>query len=108
MTNVSRDGSVEFYFYRKGATLVRVVGDFNGPGGGQAQVDMRAEGDGWWRAATRLEAGEYRFLYVADGQPYADYASHGVEMGEGGVTSVLVVPVWQERQSRPEPARLVA
>ena len=71
---------------------------------------MRPQGDGWWRATTRLGAGEYRFRYEADGEPYPDYASHGIEMDKTGIKSVLVVPVTTRQQSdlRPRPVRMVA
>ena len=35
--------------------------------------------------------GDYRFRYVADGQWYTDYASHGIEAGPNGWNAVLVV-----------------
>jgi 1,4-alpha-glucan branching enzyme len=106
MTSVGRDGTVEFWFYRKGVRQVRVVGDFaDWRGGG---LDMCDRGDGWWRLSTRLDSGEYRFRYVADGQWYTDYASNGIEMDKAGVNSLLVVP---ERGLYPAPtevAKMVA
>jgi hypothetical protein len=30
MTSVGKDGTVEFWFYRKGVSAVKVVGDFTG------------------------------------------------------------------------------
>ncbi len=53
---------------------------------------MRPLGDGWWKAIASLGSGEYRFRYMADGQWFTDYASHGVEVGKQGFTSVLWVP----------------
>ena len=108
MTSVTRDGSVEFSFYRKGATRVQVVGDFAGPAGRGDTLEMFGGEDGWWRATTRLAAGEYRFHYVADGECYPDYASHGVEMSDVGVNSVLLVPERRQRTVRPQPAKMVA
>ena len=115
MTSVAKDGSVEFWFYRKGASGVRVVGDF--AGGGQrdattartdAALDMAPRGDGWWRAIATFDSGEYRFRYVADGEWYTDYASNGIEMGEFGVRSVLVVPERAGSAGQTRPAKMVA
>ena len=106
MTSVDRDGTVEFWFYRKGARQVRVVGDFaDWRGGGLAMADG---GDGWWRLSTRLGSGEYRFRYVADGQWYTDYASNGIEVDKLGVNSVLVVPERRLHAAQTQPARMVA
>jgi len=81
---------VEFRFYRPGAHAVRITGDF--ARGCHTSLEMEPQADGWWRAATRLPAGEYRFRYLADGQQYADFAAFGVEAHNGGWNSVLVVP----------------
>jgi hypothetical protein len=116
MTSVTRDGSVEFNFFRKGVSRVRVVGDFAGqagsPLGGDAALEMFGGEDGWWRATARLASGEYRFHYVADGESYPDYAAHGVEMDDTGVHSVLLVPERQQQQqrqsARQRPAKMVA
>ena len=95
MTTVSKDGFVEFWFFRRDVNDVRVVGDF-GTGDLAAPTDggfsMQGGPDGWWRATVSLSAGEYRFRYVADGDPFPDYASNGIEVSKGGVNSVLVVP----------------
>ena len=96
MTSVGEDGTVEVCFYRRGVGRVRVVGDF--AGWSRGSFEMSSDGDGWWRLSTALESGEYRFRYLADGEWYTDYASNGIEMGELGVNSVLVVP-----ESRPSP-----
>jgi len=106
MTSVSESGTVEFWFYRKGVSRVRVVGDFGDWRG--ASLEMSGDGDGWWRLSTTLGSGEYRFRYVADGQWYTDYASNGIEMGELGVNSVLVVPERRRRSHHAETAKLVA
>ena len=106
MTSVSKDGSVEFWFYRKGASAVRVVGDFPGWRGGN--MEMAGGPDGWWHLNTTLGAGEYRFRYAADGDWYPDYASNGIEVGEAGVSSVLVVPEPAHARSRAGAAKLVA
>jgi 1,4-alpha-glucan branching enzyme len=89
MTSVTGDGFVEFRFYRPRATRVSVVGEFN------SWIDsvtpMKPDGDGWWIASAKLSPGEYRFRYVADGQWFTDYASHGIEAGPNGWNAVLVV-----------------
>ena len=90
MTIVGKDGSVEFWFYRRDVGRVRVVGDFLGVPGGAFEMESGA--NGWWHASAALDAGEYRFRYAADGEWFPDYASNGIEMGEPGVRSVLVVP----------------
>ena len=108
MTSVTRDGPVEFGFYRKGVSQVRVVGDFGGSALGEDALEMFGDVDGWWRATTHLAPGEYRFHYVADGERYPDYASHGVEMSDIGVSSVLVVPESHQRADRTRPAKMVA
>ena len=108
MTTVTRDGSVEFSFYRKGVTRVQVVGDFAGPGARGGALEMFGDDDGWWRATARLASGEYRFHYVADGECYPDYASHGVEMNELGVNSLLLVPERRAHAMSRRAAKLVA
>lgn len=89
MTSVQTNGEVEFRFYRANATEVAVAGDFNN-WQGQA-IPMRPEGNGWWTARVKLDAGEYRFRYVADGQWFTDFASHGVELKKAVWNSVLLV-----------------
>lgn len=90
MTSISTDGVVEFSFFRRDVSDVRVVGDF---GASQEHgVAMTGSADGWWRANVALGAGEYRFRYIADGTWYADYASNGIEISKAGLNSVLVVP----------------
>jgi hypothetical protein len=114
MTSVAEDGTVEFWFYRRGVRNVRVVGDFaEGEGKAQGESDgrmleMAPDGDGWWRLSTTLDAGEYRFRYVADGQWYADYASNGIEVGKLGINSVLIVPERKLHPPRTGAARMVA
>jgi 1,4-alpha-glucan branching enzyme len=89
MTSVRNNGEVEFRFFRANASQVRLAGDFT-----QWQANaiaMRPEGNGWWVAKVRLDAGEYRFRYVADGHWYTDFASHGVELQKQVWNSVLLV-----------------
>ena len=90
MTSITTDGVVEFSFFRRDVSGVRVVGDFGASQDGG--VVMTGGGDGWWRARVTLGAGEYRFRYIADGTWYADYASNGIEISKAGLNSVLVVP----------------
>jgi len=91
MTSVTRDGIVEFKFFRPNVRSVSVVGDFN-----EWRTDalhMVTKGDGWWRAETHLQGGDYRFRYLADQEWFADYASHGIEYSKtGACDSLLVVP----------------
>jgi 1,4-alpha-glucan branching enzyme len=105
MTSITRDGSVEFRFFRPGARMVAVMGDFNE--WGKDALTMCDDGGGWWVGRLRLRHGEYRFRYLADGQWYTDYASYGVESGKTGFTSVLVTPQHKGHDMH-EPARQVA
>jgi 1,4-alpha-glucan branching enzyme len=105
MTSISRDGMVEFRFFRPQVQQVTVVGDFNG--WRRDALLMNAEGDGWWRAETQLQGGDYRFRYLADDTWYTDYASNGIEIGKMGCNSVLVVPETTHETHRYD-ARLVA
>jgi 1,4-alpha-glucan branching enzyme len=89
MTSVRSNGEVEFRFFRAGATDVAVAGDFTD--WDRNPIPMRHEGNGWWVARARLGAGEYRFRYIADGQWFTDYASHGVELRKQVWNSVLLV-----------------
>jgi len=89
MTSVRSNGEVEFRFFRATAKAVAVAGDFT-----QWQrepIAMRHEGKGWWTAKVSLGPGEYRFRYLADGQWFTDFASHGVELKKQVWNSVLVV-----------------
>ena len=101
MTSVRTNGEVEFRFFRATAKEVAVCGDFTG---WQAKsIPMRHEGKGWWTARVNLQPGEYRFRYVADGQWFTDFASHGVELKKPVWNSVLVVQeaaVVQEHEIR--------
>jgi len=106
MTSVTRDGVVKFRFYRPDVRQVWVVGDFNG--WRRDALPMAAEGDGWWRAETTLHGGDYRFRYLADGAWFTDYASHGIEAGNMGCDSVLVVPRKAGRKTIYDDARQVA
>ena len=90
MTSVRANGEVEFRFFRAGAGEVRLAADFTK--WQDESLAMRDEGNGWWTARVRLAAGEYRFRYVADGQWFTDFASHGVELKKSIWNSVLVVP----------------
>ena len=89
MTSVTVDGCVEFRFYRPQASRVCVVGEFNSWIDGV--LPMRPEGNGWRTASTQLSPGDYRFRYVADGQWFTDFASHGVELKKQTWNSVLLV-----------------
>jgi 1,4-alpha-glucan branching enzyme len=88
MTNLGKDGSVEFRFFRPAASDVRLVGDFDAWAG----QGMHRDVNGWWTAVLQLSPGEYRFRYVADGQWFTDFASNGVEVTTLGWNSVLVIP----------------
>lgn len=106
MTTVGKDGWVEFWFFRRDVSEVRVVGDFEPSGAGA--LPMTGGPDGWWRASVALAAGEYRFRYVADGVWYTDYASNGIEVSKLGVNSVLVVPERRAHAPQTDVARMVA
>jgi 1,4-alpha-glucan branching enzyme len=80
---------------------VRVAADFT-----QWQdkpLAMKHEGNGWWSARVKLAAGEYRFRYLADGQWFTDFASHGVELKKQIWNSILLVPEGPEGAARRMP-----
>ena len=106
MTSIGEDGRVEFWFFRRDVSDVRVVGDFAAPADGE--FPMQSGSDGWWRATVALAPGEYRFRYFADGDPFPDYASHGIEVSKTGVNSVLVVPESRASSGRMNRAKMVA
>ena len=106
MTSVSKNGFVEFRFFRRDARDVRVVGDFGTSCNGEFL--LTGSPDGWWRATVPLDAGEYRFRYVADGVWYADYASNGIEVSKAGIQSVLVVPESIEHAAQKSAEKMVA
>jgi len=89
MTDVKRDGCVEFRFYRPGANRVDLAGDFTD---WQPRATMTPDGDGWWVAVMPLPPGEYRFRYVADGRWFTDFAANGVEQTPMGWNGIVVVP----------------
>ncbi len=89
MTSVRTNGEVEFRFFRPDAREVSLAGDFTD--WQNNAIPMRHEGNGWWTTRLSLDAGEYRFRYVADGQWYTDFASHGVELKKQVWNSVLLV-----------------
>ncbi len=90
MTSISKDGVVEFRFYRKDAQRVGVVGDFMHSK--DDAIAMRSESNGWWLLRLVLPPGEHRFHYLADGIRFTDFASHGVEFAHNQWRSVLYVP----------------
>jgi 1,4-alpha-glucan branching enzyme len=108
MTSIGKDGSVEFWFFRRDVNDVRIVGDFETPVSSAGGVAMTAGPDGWWRATVALAAGEYRFRYVADGVWYTDYASNGVESSKLGLSSILVVPDSPGHAAQQDTDRMVA
>ena len=107
MTSLTRDGQVEFRFFRPNVGSVELMGDFNdwNPRG----LPMRSEGAGWWSIRLGLNPGEYRFRYLADGQWFNDYAAYGIELTRTGYNSVLLVP--ESNEALPEsiaPSKRVA
>ena len=90
MTSIREDGIVEFRFFRPDARYVLITGDFND--WSDVGLTMTPDGHGWWTAAARFDAGEYRFGYQADGTWFPDYASNGIEYTKLGCRSVLVIP----------------
>jgi 1,4-alpha-glucan branching enzyme len=89
MTTSDKDGAVVFSFFRPAAREVSLAGDFNQ---WAKQLPLQRDPNGWWTLRLALEPGEYAFRYVADGEWYTDFASHGVEVTEHGWNSLLVVP----------------
>jgi 1,4-alpha-glucan branching enzyme len=98
---VKLEGStVEFIFFRPQANKVHLSGDFNNWRDGELPMTRRA--DGYWHAKLRLPPGEFRFRYCADGEWFTDYAAFGVEPGEFGMDSVLMVPQRQIKVAMPQ------
>ena len=106
MTTVTKDGLVEFWFFRRDVSGVRVEGDFGASSDGG--FEMTGNPDGWWRATVALDAGEYRFRYVSDGAWFTDYASNGIEVSKAGINSVLVVPERRGHAGQTSATKLVA
>ena len=104
MTSIRANGMVEFRFFRPGVSSASVKGDFCGA----SDLEMTQEEPGWWTATAQLPAGEYRFRYLADGQWFTDYASHGVEYEKQVWQSVLVVPDLIEQLVKESAARQAA
>ncbi|HEY2587471.1 MAG TPA: hypothetical protein VGI81_17125 [Tepidisphaeraceae bacterium] len=96
MTSVTRDGKVEFRFFRPRVRQVSVVGDFNG--WRRDALHMQSDGQGWWRAEMWLHGGDYRFRYLADDTWFTDYAANGIEIGRLGCNSLLTIPETQDAQ----------
>ncbi len=104
---VTVDGSfAEFSFFRPEANAVYVVGDFNDWRTDQSRM-TRVEG-GYWRAKIKLQPGQFKFRYCADGVWYTDYAAFGVEPGPFGMDSVLSVSEPALTISEPLPAATAA
>ena len=103
MTSIRANGLVEFRFYRPQVSSASVKGDFN-----KDDLLMQRDEAGWWTATAKLPAGEYRFRYLADGQWFTDYASHGVEYEKQTWRSVLVVPELIEQTMKGSAARQAA
>ncbi len=83
------DAKVHFEFFRPQAHSVEIVGDFND--WRQGELAMQRDEDGHWRATLDLPAGVFRFRYRADGEWFTDYAAFGIEPGEYGMDSILLI-----------------
>ncbi|MCD4699100.1 MAG: glycogen-binding domain-containing protein [Phycisphaerae bacterium] len=90
MVTLHTDGHTEFRFYRPYANRVFLSGDFNG--WRSDQLDMVRQDDGYWVLRLPLQAGDYRFRYIADGQWYTDFSAFGVEPSRFGLNSIVHVP----------------
>lgn len=106
MTSITKDGKIEFRFYRPRVRQVSVVGDFNG--WRRDALRMQPSGEGWWRAEAQLQGGDYRFRYLADDTWFTDYASNGIEVGRLGCNSLLTVPESKDTQATYDASRHVA
>ena len=90
MTSITRDGTVEFRFFRPHAHHVFIVGDFNGWRGDDWPMHNE---NGTWIARAKLPPGSYQFRYLVDGQWFTDYAANGVQHnGFGAMNSILEIP----------------
>ncbi|MCD6378569.1 MAG: isoamylase early set domain-containing protein [Planctomycetes bacterium] len=98
MVIIREDGQTEFRFYRPDASRVYLCGDFNG--WNTEQHEMIRQDDGYWMLRLSLPPGDYRFRYFADGKWYTDFSAFGIEPGQFGPNSIVLVP--------PPPARKAA
>ena len=62
-------------YYSSNARSVSVLGDFNG---WSSEIPLRAGNGGYWETEVQVPPGEYRYVFVVDGQqhvpdPTADY-----------------------------------
>jgi 1,4-alpha-glucan branching enzyme len=76
-----------FRFLRPRAHRVCLVGEFNG--WDINNLPMTRSADGVWTATLRLDPGEYRFRYWADGHWFVDYAAFGLVHGPFGLEGVV-------------------
>ena len=97
MVTLRVDGQTEFRFFRPYAERVFLSGDFNE--WRSDQLDMIRQSDGYWVLRLSLPAGDYRFRYVADGRWYTDFSAFGIEPGQFGPNSVVLVPTPPARKA---------
>lgn len=102
MTIITDDDYVQFSFFRPGASKVFLTGDFND--WRVDQLPMVRQEDGHWLLRLRLQAGDYKFRYVADGLWYTDFAAFGVEPGRFGMDSIVRVTPRRLRVQPSQPA----
>ena len=70
MTSVTKDGTVQFKFFRPQVRQVTIVGDFN-----EWRMDalhMQGDGGGLVASGNSVAGGDYRFRYLADGTWFTD------------------------------------
>ena len=79
---------VVFRVYRPDASIISLVGDFNG---WNPENDLMKKGaDGIWRLEKRLASGTYRYKYIIDGQWLPDtYNPDSASDSTGDICSVI-------------------
>jgi 1,4-alpha-glucan branching enzyme len=85
-----RKDVVVFRIYKPEASIVSVVGDFNG---WNPENDLLRKGsDGIWRLEKRLASGTYRYKYVIDGQWLPDtFNPDSASDSTGDICSVIKI-----------------
>lgn len=77
---------VNFVLNYPQAKVVQIAGDFT-----QWQPVMLTKKDGFWQISLKLKPGEYKYIYIIDGQPYLDPQRNVVEDIFGTKNSVICI-----------------
>ncbi|MBI5240283.1 MAG: hypothetical protein HY926_07400 [Elusimicrobia bacterium] len=81
---------VEFRLRAPKAKAVDLLGDFNGWKAGT--LPLSRSGAGTWELMLPLPPGDYRYLFLVDGQPQADPGARPAAAPDGRTASLRSVP----------------